>query len=397
MIRSPAAIADEKPRVMPAHYEIFGLFRLIALLVLISAAACAGLPVRGSVGEQTIETRVDSEVARYYLANYLAGKRSDVALDERIDRLYRGAHNGLPDRGDLKRLSEEFSVDFAALYFADQIVRSPNNRKFRKAYNHSYEHARKLLAEGRVPEFGFSGNYEVVFVPGYLYKRHSLTGADLAAPRAALKGVGFPQHFLETVEDGTVEGNAEIVRAGIRARARAGRRLILVSVSKSGPEVALALTRLEPGITSRIAAWVNIVGILQGSPLADEDLLQMEEVVGRVDIDGVESLRTSRSRQRFKSFRIPENILVVNYIGIPLTGSISLLASSGFAQLRSLGPNDGLSLLADLIAPRGITLAELGRDHFLLGDEIDAATIGLMVTVIRYLEQSRPLRDDGSS
>ena len=122
----------------------------------------------------------------------------------------------------------------------------------------------------------------------------------------------------------------------------------------------------------------------------------MEEVVGRVDIDGVESLRTSRSRQRFKSFRIPENILVVNYIGIPLTGSISLLASSGFAQLRSLGPNDGLSLLADLIAPRGITLAELGRDHFLLGDEIDAATIGLTVTVIRYLEQSRPLRDASS-
>jgi hypothetical protein len=367
---------------------IFRSFKLVSLLMLINAAACAGLPVRGSVGEQTIESRVDSEAARYYLANYLAGKRGDVALDERIDRLYRNGHNGLPDRAGLKQLSDEFSVDFAALYFADQIARTPNNRDFRKAYNRAYEHARKFLAEGGVLEFGLAGNYEVVFVPGFLYKRQSMTGADLAAPRAALKRVGFAQHFLETVEDGAIEANAEIVAAGIRARARTGRRLILVSVSKSGPEVALALTRLEPGATSSIAAWVNIVGVLQGSPLADENLLQLEEVVGKVDIAGVESLGTSRSRQRFNSFRIPENILIVNYIGIPLTGSISLLARSGFKQLHAFGPNDGLSLLADLIAPRGMTLAELGRDHFLLDDEIDTATIGLAFTVIRYVEQS---------
>src|SRR5678815_5835829 len=63
--------------------------RLIAsLLVLLLLSACAGLPVRGSVGMQTIETRVDSEAARYYLEHYLAGKRSDAALDERIDRVY---------------------------------------------------------------------------------------------------------------------------------------------------------------------------------------------------------------------------------------------------------------------------------------------------------------------
>ena len=58
-----------------------GLIPLLFVLLLL-LSACAGLPVRGSVGMQTIDTRVDSEVARYYLANYLAGKRSDAALDE---------------------------------------------------------------------------------------------------------------------------------------------------------------------------------------------------------------------------------------------------------------------------------------------------------------------------
>src|SRR5262245_21557802 len=43
------------------------------LAILLALSACAGLPVSGIVGGQSIETRVDSEVARYYLANYLAG------------------------------------------------------------------------------------------------------------------------------------------------------------------------------------------------------------------------------------------------------------------------------------------------------------------------------------
>ena len=63
-----------------------------------------------------------------------------------------------------------------------------------------------------------------------------------------------------------MEANADLVTAAIRARAQSSRRLIVVSASKSGPEVALALTRLEPAETRHVAAWINTVGALQGSP-----------------------------------------------------------------------------------------------------------------------------------
>ena len=111
------------------------------------SACVAGLPVRGKVGMQTIETRVDSEAARYYLEHYLPGNRMDTELDERIDRVYQNANGGLPDRGELKRLSDEFSVDFAALYLADQIAHMPVNRRFRIAFEcirlYSYSPATK--------------------------------------------------------------------------------------------------------------------------------------------------------------------------------------------------------------------------------------------------------------
>jgi hypothetical protein len=361
------------------------------LSALLWLTACAGLPVRGTVGGQTIETRVDSEVARYYLASYLAGKRGDAALDERIDRVYQNAHGSLPDRSELKRLSDDFSIDFAALYLSDRIAHVPVNRSFRSAFEDALVYTGKTVPEGRVSLPAAAADYEWVFVPTYLYKRYPVTGADFAAPRAALQRVGFTCHFVETDEDGPVEANADVVVAAIRARAHSGHRLIVVSASKSGPEVALALTRLGPAETRHVAAWVNIVGALQGTPLADTRALpEIENKLGQVDVAGVDSLTTKRSRQRFESLRIPAHVLVVNYLGIPLTGSLSSWSRAGFSHLRNFGPNDGFLLLSDMIFPGGVTLAELGRDHFLLDERNDATTVAFAITVIRWLESQDP-------
>ena len=361
------------------------LFKLLPLLFLLSA--CAGLPVRGSIAGQTIDSRVDTEVARYYLANYLAGKRSDASLDERIDRVYQGTNGNLPDRAELKRLSDEFSVDFAALYLADQITRSPVNRRFQSYFDQARDYTRKALREGQLTLPATAGDYDILFVPTYLYKRLKMTGADMAAPREALERVGFICHFVETDDDGPVETNADLVIAAIRAHTKSGRRLILVSASKSGPEVALALTRLGPAETQHVAAWINAVGALQGSPVADERLApELEFIVGKVDPAGRESITTVRSRQRFESFRIPQHVLVVNYFGIPVSGSVSFLARRGFLSMLKYGPSDGVVLLSDLIFPGGVILAELGGDHFLLNKDHEIKTVALAITVIRWLE-----------
>lgn len=360
----------------------FTIFTLLSGLLLLSS--CAGLPVRGMVGGQTIDTRVDSEVARYYLGSYLGGNHSDTALDERIDRVYQSTDGQLPDRGQLKRLSDDFSVDFAALYLADQIARVPVNRRFRSAFDRAYEYTRKAFPEGQVR---LSADYEVMVVPTYLYTRFFAAGADMAVPRAALQKAGLSCYFVETDDDGPVEANADIVAAAIRARAQSGRRLIILTASKSGPEVALALTKLGPTETRHVAAWINAVGALQGTPLADDRLFpELEYIVGKLDPLGTESMTTARSRQRFDSFRIPEHLLVVNYFGIPVSGSISFWMRRSYSPMRKYGPNDGNVLLADMIFPGGVTLFDLGSDHFMRNRPLDIATVALAITVIGWLE-----------
>jgi len=369
-------------------FSLFGPYcspgRIALLFGLLVLSACAGLPVRGSVGMQGIDTRVDSEAARYYLGSYLAGQRTDAALDERIDRLYQSANGSLPDRYELKRLSDEFSVDFAALYFADQIAHIPVNRRFRRAFDEAYEYTSEAFPDGRV---SLPKEYEVLVVPTYLYKRFFSVGADMAVPRAALKKAGLTCHFVETQDDGAVETNADIVAAAIRAHAKSDRRLIILSASKSGPEVALALTKLGPAETQHVAAWINAMGALQGTPLVDDRLFpDLEIFMGKVDVAGTESMATPRSRRRFDSFRIPEHVLVVNYFGVPVVGSVSFLASKSYLPLRKYGPNDGTVLLPDMIFPGGVTLTELGSDHFMRRKPLDIVTVALTITVINWLE-----------
>jgi hypothetical protein len=158
----------------------------------------SGVPVRGTVGSQLLETRVDSEIARYYLSNYLAGIRGDSLLDGRIDDTYQNSTGALPDRAELKRLSGEFSNDFAALFLADMIVRIPANRRLRDEFERARSAASKAFKEARTRLPDGAGNYEVLLVPSYLYKRLPITGTDLAVPRAALKRAGFTWHFVET-------------------------------------------------------------------------------------------------------------------------------------------------------------------------------------------------------
>ena len=184
----------------------------------------------------------------------------------------------------------------------------------------------------------------------------------MAVPRAALQKAGLTCHFVETDDDGPVEANADLVAAAIRARAQSGRRLIILSASKSGSEVALALTKLGPAQTRHVAAWINAVGALQGTPLADEQLFpELKYIVGGLDDAGMESMTTARSRQRFDSFRVPEHVLVVNYFGIPVTGSVSFVLGRSYFPLRKYGPNDGNVLLPDMIFPRGDNIGRDGR------------------------------------
>ena len=76
-------------------------------------------------------------------------------------------------------------------------------------------------------------------------------------------------------------------------------------------------------------------------------------------------MSANRSRIRFARLSgIDNNILVINYLGLSLSGQLSKYSKDKYPLLVSEGPNDGLTLLTDIIAPNSLTIVAFGSDHF---------------------------------
>lgn len=296
------------------------------------------------------------------------------------------------ERGDIPALRDTLATvartttpDEAAALFATAVERLPRNRAFRARFD-------AALAGPLAPPAG-QARYLFVFVPGWLYRTNTESGADFARPRRVLAARGYAVRLAEIDENGTVEANGDELAAELVRLAGDGRRLILVSTSKGGPETQLALDRLaRTGEAGHVAAWVNIGGLLNGTAIADQWSAWPRSwlaafafaFIGR-DTAAVPSMQTAVRRARFAELRGPDGMLVVNYIGAPRAAEVTPGAQGDYAVLAPHGPNDGLTLLADALVSQGVTVVERGLDHYFAAPDIDRRISALAQAVLETL------------
>lgn len=357
---------------------------LLALLFSGCTSLHEHVEARGEVLGRAHETCVDSDLAADYLAHF------DLALASPDRRP--AALAELPECGGealepeaLRGLSERYSVDVAALYAADCLIRE--NRDLVERFTGLLDEIRSGGAAARDSAGGRLRNLTVVFVPGWDYiESGSVTGADFAQQRALLDDMGVANHLVPIDPNGSVEENAAVIRAELRRRSVHEEELVIVSASSGGPAVALALGSVDAaGDTDRVRGWLNLGGILGGMPLIDEYSRGIRRVALATFVamkgwrmEAIESMSAARSRERLRHVRLPEHVAVVNYIGIPLTGDVSSRIGFFYSSLRALGPNDGLTLITGPILPGTRTIVALGQDHFFADDpEIESKSIAL--------------------
>jgi hypothetical protein len=295
-------------------------------------------------------------------------------------------------RGDTPALREALAdlarakgLDEAAAVFADAVEQLPRNRAFRARFDAA------LAGPLGAPEN--RDRYLFVFVPGWLYRTNTESGADFARPRRVLGARGYAVRLAEIDENGTVEANGDALAVELERLAGDGRRLILVSTSKAGPEVQLALDRLaRDGRAAHVAAWVNIGGLLNGTPLADHWDTWPRSWLAAIafafmghDTAAIPTMRTDVRRARLPALRLPPGLFVVTYIGAPRAADVTPGAQGDYAIIAPHGPNDGMTLLADTLVPQGVTLVERGLDHYFAAPDLDRRIAALAQAVLETL------------
>jgi len=377
------------------NHQLFYVVCLLSLLLFpVGCATISEYPVNSELIGEKVHTTVDSEIARYYLENYLQGIKNDSASDQKIDLLYRNQSESQPTRKELKKLSVTFSVDFAALFLADHLWSNKENSNLQKTF-------RRFVEEEEDNTYSYQSRYSsymMLFVPGWDYVENGhITGADFATPRVLVADLGIENHLVEIPPNGSVEDNADYLSKELIVRGQSGKKIIIVGASSAGPAIHLSLgEQLGKEQLQSVAAWINIGGILQGSPLVDYFQQWPQRWLFNIvlwyegwDKDKLISMSAKASRKRFSRLSLSNNVLVINYLGLSLSGQLSEYSKTKYPLLAPEGPNDGLTLLVDVILPGSMTIIAIGSDHFFAEDPlIDVKTVALTKTVISYLEKT---------
>jgi hypothetical protein len=331
---------------------------------------------------QGLAALVDSEPARRLLVDLLMRRAPDPRLAALAPL---AADPGrLPDQTQLRALGLEVSLDFAALAFARALGADERSRAVQAAFDRALREGPDRSEEAMRRPGAFP--YTVLFAPAWLYRDFPENGADFARQRRLLDRLGISNRLIPSEESGSIEANAAIIAEAVREAKRGGGDVVLISTSKSGAEVAHALTRvLTPDETTGVVGWLNAGGALRGTPLADDAASPPSSWVTRSVFwiagwrwEGLTSMMTGPSRKRLEGARLPDSIAVLNLVAVPVSGTVGAKLFWTYRGLRRHGPNDGVVLLADAVWPGGANLVALGSDHFLTVLQEDAYGLALL-------------------
>ncbi len=361
----------------------------------IPRAAADSLPVDTMIADTALRTHVDSRHARELLhqpqLSISSGKFNDYLTDKDCQ-----PGSELPGVETFQRLTQDFSTDTATALLIRCLYQLPQVYQAQALFREAAQARRELDTLQADYMRSRTHRYTVLFVPGWGYLSNGeVTGGNLRKPREIIGALGYETHLVPLNDFGSVEDNAMIIADTLREHLGRGKQVLLASASSGGPSVAMALN--EPDIFSHpeLAGWINICGVLRGSPIIDHFTPWPRSLVIHVinlfegwTRDELNSLSRSRSAPRFRQYRAPPQLTVLNYVGIPFSGQVSEMGRTLYSLLRKQGPNDGLTLIQDAIAP-GYTVMAIGTDHFIREDpEIDLKTAALLSVLLRLIESS---------
>ena len=266
----------------------------------------------------------------------------------------------------LAKISHDCGVDAATTLFYRCICRSSPHAEFIERL-----HAIDPRAAATSPPKG-----EILVAPGAFYQEHPRYGADGRAIHAVAHQRGISSRTLPARSTGSVSCNAEIIAEEL-ARAP-DRSILLVSLSKGGADVRIALER-HPGIARKIRCWINIGGLLRGTPISDSLLgtrwwqarcpLRLSRLDPRAHPEFVRELSASPDSLLGSPIRIPQ-LPVINVLAFPLRQHLPGNSAVRHQRMAPFGPNDGFTLLRDAIIDHGFIYPIWSADHFLRTPEL---------------------------
>jgi hypothetical protein len=257
----------------------------------------------------------------------------------------------------LRRIAAQEGIDFATALLYDRILHWPRQAEFLEQLANSASGTEDVL---------------IAIAPGAFYLEDKRSGADGRAIIEIAKTLGCRAERVPLGSFGRLMENAQILCDWLGQRKE--QKIVLVSLSKGGAEVKLALAE-SPEIFQQVIAWIDLSGLHFGTPLMNWLLprrwrmlaIRMMFWFQGYDVAALPELERCPGTMLDFALQAPEHLRIVHVVGFPLRRHLSRPRSRrGFQRIAPMGPNDGGAiLLADLARLPGLIYPLWGADHFL--------------------------------
>ncbi len=282
----------------------------------------------------------------------------------------------------LQRIAAAEGIDFATALVFDRIVRSPRHGPFIKALE-SLSSGQWAVGRGQtcflpphhcplptVPRVAPT----LAIVPGGFYKELRGSGADGRVLRETAARLGFKTELVPLKSFGSLMDNARILCDWLADQSE--EPLVLASLSKAGAEVKIAIAQPNAAdIFRNVRWWLNLSGVIDGTPLADWLLARRLRTLGcrllcwlrGYDFGAIRELAGGPGSPLRAELRMPAGLRAIHVVGFPLAHHVTPgPIRRGFNRLKHLGPTDGAGiLLARAGGWPGLLYPVWGADHYL--------------------------------
>ncbi|GHT01285.1 hypothetical protein AGMMS49525_01580 [Bacteroidia bacterium] len=347
---------------------------LLSVACVLTSTVCAAQTelsvVEGSLFGRPFSTQVDNEFAATMLTN---------REDSSVVNLFASHQNDELTDELLKNITKEYSLNVATLFLVERLYQQERNRRLQDFYLSTID---TLAASRLEQQLSFLQDFYIVFVPAFNYESNA---GNFWEQRELLEAAKISQEIIKTQQWGLVEENAELIAKQLQEISKSHRNVIVISVSKGGLETALALEKISDAETlSTIKAWINVSGILKGSPAADYWNIPKKKFWLRCGLffsgtwgvplnQLLNDLSYKRRKQEAHTIAIPRNIYTINFI----TGKLWQKKDRSDIVI----PSDGYSPLLDELVTDGDVAIEMNADHTFKGVNLNVR----MVALLRYI------------
>jgi hypothetical protein len=289
----------------------------------------------------------------------------------------------VPTAGKIQEIATREGIDAATTQLYQSVFESSQHGAFIRRVD---------AISTRIRPRKWQAEAALIIVPGAFYRENPRSGADGRLLREQAERLDCPTGIIPIASRGTLKQNARIICDWLVEHQK--RPVILASLSKGGADVKMALAEPDAADAFKnVAAWVNLCGILNGTPMAEWLLSRnpaalLNRLYYTLRGQGLGFLRDlvyGSGRPLDCALQLPHRIHMVTIAGFPLQEHLSsALARRCHRRLTYLGPNDGSLVLSDVCALPGMLYPIWGADHY-LRPQTDVNQ--LVLSVLQYLDE----------